>query len=172
MCSFRVCVQLPTAKECYSLHDADGRACSGSSCCRLLFPEKYTKGRFLKNAVLFLLMLGQLQHRACLDKHCGPNSFAICAWCSCAEGASLIKASFLGRRFNCPLGAGPHLCLLAMCFSQKRCSWKTFLCSLSLLLHCCCETTLNFFFLFQKKNFWDIPILPAKTTEGTLGTVN
>lgn len=99
---------------------------------------------------LYLLMLGQLQHRTCLNRHCGPNSFAICAWCSCAEGASLIKASSLGRRFSCPLGAGPHLCLLAMCFSQKQCSWKTFFFSLSFLLHCCCETNVNFFFQFQK----------------------
>lgn len=93
------------------------------------FLEKYAKGRFFKSMILalYLLMLGHLRHGACLDRHCDPNSVAICAWCSCPEGASLIKASFLGRRrFNCPLGAGPHFFLLAICFSQKRCSLITF----------------------------------------------
>lgn len=99
---------------------------------------------------LYLLVLGLQQHRACVGRHCGPNSFAICSWCSCAKGASLVKASFLGRRFSCLLGAGPHLFLLAMCFSQKQCFWKTF-CSLFLLLHCCCETNVRVFFLFKKK---------------------
>lgn len=57
---FIVYVHLSTAKECNSLHHADGWACSGGTSCRLLFPEKYTKGRFLKSMTLalYLLVLG------------------------------------------------------------------------------------------------------------------
>lgn len=99
---------------------------------------------------LYLLMLGHLRHGACLDRHCGPNSVAICTWCSCPEGASLIKASFLGRRrFNCPLGAGPHLFLLAICFSQKRCSLITFFGLCPSYCIAVVRPMSIFFFLFQ-----------------------
>lgn len=74
------------------------------------------------------------------------------------------------QNMGCPLRAVPYLFLIVMCVGQKWCARINF-CSLSLYCIAVVRPTPISFFL-SKVVFGEVPMLPAKTAEGTLGTLN
>lgn len=96
-------------------------------------------------------------------------SFVLMCW-RCKDDQCKLLGEGKTQNVGCPLRAVPRLFLIVMCISQKWCAWINF-CSLSLYCIAVVRPTPISFFL-SKVIFGEIPMLPAKTSEGTLGIVN